>query len=281
MRHRGWPARPDRGQGTLEYIAMIIAAALVAVAVIIGANSAGFGTTFADNVCKVLQTDCGTAAPGGGEENEHTPFQAGGMGAEGEDPGANVQYPPGLDPNSDIAKELASTERGRRILQWLHDNGIEVIVDPNAQGAWYSGGKIVLGKGYVDPSTIIHEANHAYYDKNGKNPNVTTDSRETYVNSLVDQETESVWLEVQAAKEYRANNPNVKVSQAEENYDSAYQNAYQQARANGASHAEAQTAGDNAGRARIRQMFTNGEVVTSTTGQTYEEYYGSFWDTHH
>jgi hypothetical protein len=44
---------------------------------------------------------------------------------------------------------------------------------------------------------------------------------------------------------------------------------------------EAQAVGDTAGRRRILQDHRDGTTVTSTTGETYPDFYGKRWDSFH
>ena len=53
-----------------------------------------------------------------------------------------------LDPESDLVQQLLSTERGRQTLQWLSDNNIPIVIDPDETGAYWNGTEIVLGEGY-------------------------------------------------------------------------------------------------------------------------------------
>lgn len=72
------PAVPtrQRGASTLEYVAMTVVAALVAVALIVATPSLGFGQTFANAVCTVLQRDSGcTLGQWGEPAPEPTPLE--------------------------------------------------------------------------------------------------------------------------------------------------------------------------------------------------------------
>ena len=57
---------------------------------------------------------------------------------------------------------------------------------------------------------------------------------------------------------------------AEAAYDAAYAEAIQ----NGQTVREAERAGRDA----VSDEFYNGGIVTSTTGESYPDYYGDYWD---
>jgi len=268
----------ERGAAALEYVGMTLAAALVVVAVIGGVVATDFGQAFSSTICKVFSiggASCDESGTGGSDDDG---IDYGGIGTEGEDPGDDVEYPEGLDPESDIAQELASTARGRRILQWLHDNGIEIIIDPGATGAFYSDGVITLGSGHIDAGTVIHEANHAVWDEEGRSAEAQSMDKDDYVSLAIQEEAEGVWLEVVYAKERREAGQDVEPDIAEDRYDDAYQPAYDAAIASGQTPSQAHAAADQTGLDAIEQMFYDGTYVTSNTGDPYDDYYGDFWE---
>lgn len=262
---------------------MVAVAALVVGAIVFGivGGSAPLARGVTAAICKIFTAGQGSceAQNGPSDGSEGGGIEYGGFGTQGEDPGDDVEYPEGLDPESALAKELASTERGRRILQWLHDNNITVVIDPGAQGAYYSNGVITLGPGYENASTVIHEANHAVWDTENRSADAGSMTKDAYVGLAIEEEAEGVWLEVVYAKERRDAGQTVTASGAEERYDGAYQTAYDAAIASGESAASAHAAGNQAGRDAIEQMFYDGSFVTSNTGDPYSDYYGDYWET--
>lgn len=190
-----------------------------------------------------------------------------------EDPGAdNVQLPKGADRDDPIVQEMLATPSGRAALDWMARNDIEIIHDPNQTGAVYDPGRnaMILGDGYVDSSTIIHESSHAQWDAEDRNVDVTETSREDYVANCLRDETEAVASEVHYAKEQREAGMDVRVSRAEKDYDAAYDAAIE----GGSTPDEAARAGEDA----IYELFTSGYYETSNTGDSYPDYYGSHWD---
>lgn len=269
----------ERGVGALEYVGIALLAGIVLASTYLVVRSTDVTQAATVAYCKITSAgggDCEEVRPSGDSDSGDTEY--GGFGTEGEDPGDDVEYPEGLDPDSDIAKELASTERGRRILQWLHDNNIEVVIDPGATGAYYSNGVMTLGPGHQEAGTVIHEANHAVWDKEGRHADASSMSKDDYVSLAIEEEAEGVWLEVVYAKERRDAGETVSADSAEQRYDGAYQTAYDAAIASGDSVASAHAAGDRAGRDAIEQMFYDGTYVTSNTGDPYSDYYGDYWE---
>jgi hypothetical protein len=107
-------------------------------------------------------------------------------------------------------------------LQWLHDKDIKITIDPDAAGAYWNGTKIVLGRGFANAPTFIHEANHAKYTKQGRTPNVYTRSRRAYVRAAINEETDGTVIQIRAAKEFREAGRRIGRQPAEAAYDAAY-----------------------------------------------------------
>jgi hypothetical protein len=185
----------------------------------------------------------------------------------------NVDIPPELDSKSDLVKTLLSTQRGRDTLQWLYDNKIPIVVDPDTTGAYWNGTQIVMGEGYDDASVLVHETNHAKYTKDGRSADVHTLDRDAYVTAAINEEVDGTVQQILAAKEFRSDGRRVDNQPAEVQYDAAYQNTKDR----GGSDAEAQQAGSEA----VRKEFYHGGLVTSTTKQSYPDLYGEYWDREH
>lgn len=190
-----------------------------------------------------------------------------------EDPGEhNVQMPEGADPDDPIIQDMLRTPSGRAALDWMARNDIAIIEDPNQVGAVYDAGQnaMIIGPGYSNASTLVHEANHAQWDAEDRPVDATDVSREEYLDNRLRDESEAVAAEVQFAKEERANGDGGPPDRAETDYDAAYEAAIE----DGKSEAEAHDAGVDA----IQDLFESGYYTTSNTQQTYPEYYGSHWD---
>lgn len=196
--------------------------------------------------------------------------------SDGTDVVDGVTIPEGLVPSSATVQNLLATERGRQTLQWLADQGIPVVFDTVAGGAWWDGTSVTLGVGYEDPVdaalTILHEANHARYDHDGRSVDdeIGDLPKDEYVGGKLDEEADGVVQEVLGARELRATGVEVPVSTAETRYGTAYDAAIAAGRSTAQAEAE--------GFAAVREMFVDGTFVTSTTGDSYEDYYGDAWD---
>ena len=258
MRGGSGRGRRESGASTLEYAAAIAMAAIFVVAVAGIARQAPLPQFIPDAICKVSAAlgfgPCADGPDGGEEGGEQ----------------ANVDIPEGLDPESDLVQMLLSTERGRQTLQWLADNDIPIVIDPNTTGAYWDGTQIVLGENFDNAAVVVHEANHARYDAEGRNPDATEMDRDAYVAASVDEEVDGTVQQIIAAKEFREAGYEIGQQPAEAAYDAAYAEAIQ----NGQTIGEA----ERAARAAVSDEFYNGGIVTSTNGQSYPDYYGDYWD---
>lgn len=200
-----------------------------------------------------------------------------------EDPGpGNVDLPEGADPDDPAIQEMLRTANGRAALDWMERNDIEIRYDDDYDGAYYSNDSntMTLGKGgYRDPTTIIHEANHARWDAEDRQADVEETTRDEYVNGKYDEETDCVTNEVYYAKQAREEGIDAPYSVGEQKYDEGYSRAYQDAIDAGRTPDQAHAAGDEAGRAEIRYLFSSGYYKASGSGgRTYGDLKGEYWD---
>lgn len=300
--HTGTISRPEvgcreRGATGLEYAGLFAIAALVVGLVFLAIWSARVDERTCEAVGDVLQSEnagCAVAGgpPEGGSDTPVRDWFCNTLGwfcaddpdeSDAGDGGYDGDLPEGLDRDHEFVEILNSTERGREMLQWLADHGVEVIFDPQATGAYFDPAlnAIVMGPGYDNVDTFVHEYNHAHYAGTGASVNTydqaTSLSREDYVNGMLDEETQSVVLAIVAAGEFSDAGHEVSAGDSRVYWD-AHDQARQDALDAGLSGAEADAAGREAGTLAIRQLFVDGTYVTSNTSQTYEDYYGSYWD---
>lgn len=132
---------------------------------------------------------------------------------------------------------------------------------------------------------FVHEINHARYHHEGLVADIMNDSREDYVSGMVGEEAEGTVLSIEAQMEMEAAGLNAS--------GHSFPLAAEYRAANDAAYAQAQTqqpdAGEdawrqiarNAGLAAVTEGFMNGAVQTSNSGQSYPDYYGSYWDRAH
>lgn len=190
-----------------------------------------------------------------------------------QDPGEhNVTLPEGADENSPMIQDMLRTPSGRAALDWMARNEIKIIVDEDHVGAVYDAGQnaMIIGPGYQDAGTIVHETSHAQWDAEDRPIGATEASKEEYLDNRLRDESEAVAASIQFAKEERANGDGAPPDQAELDYDAAYEAAI----ASGKSEEQAHDAGVDA----IQDLFESGVFTTSNTQQTYTEYYGEYWE---
>lgn len=285
----------ERGTAGLEFAGLIAVAAAVVGALILGFSSGRFDEHVCEGVGEVVQSEgvqCATTdgpPRDDGDRGLRDWFcDTFGWFCEGDDEepgggdgGYDGDLPVGLPADHELVEILGSTERGREILQWLADNGVEVIFDPSATGAYYDPAlnTIVMGPDNQGAGTFVHEYNHALYAATGQTVNgqATSVTREEYVNGMLDEETAGVVLAIVAVGEFSDAGHGATYLH-EQTYWNAHDQGRQDALDAGLSQAEADAAARDAGFQAIRQLFVDGTLVTSTTNQTYEDYYGSHWD---
>ncbi len=185
-----------------------------------------------------------------------------------------------------IRAVLEKSTVGKAALKVIDDYKVVVDVAAPGPGSVFAGpapGKILLESTVpVDEAAfiLVHEANHAKASNEGKTADVTALARDVYVKTMIDEETESTVLSIQAK---RGMNFWAKISLnatpvMEERYTKAYDDAYKDAKKEKKTGAEAETAAKKAGWDSINAAFYDGSLVTSNTLETYAVYYGSFWD---
>lgn len=225
--------------------------------------------------CSALGIGCySPSSEGGDPQPEDAPqswfCNALGIGCHDTADTSTVDIPNGLDPDSDLVKQLLATQRGRETLQWLVDHNIQVVISPNTTGAYWDGTQMVIGKDYNDASTIVHETNHAMAAANGTSADASSQGRDDYVRTEINEEVAGTVLQIQAAKELRATGHDVGEQPLERWFDLAYGAAKEV----GFSDAIALEVATKV----VAKQFFDGKVNTSTTNQPYTEYYGDYWD---
>jgi hypothetical protein len=190
-----------------------------------------------------------------------------------------------------IRQILQQSDSGRAALEQKEEYGVEVRAGRAGGGSFFSSSSnsITLDAGESNEEaalTFVHEMNHARYFHEGIGADVESMTREEYVNSMIEEESEGTVRSIETKIELEGTD--IDVSGAtfplEGEYRQAYQTAVEAARAEDPERSddELQRIGRNAGKQRVTQGFTNGEVVTSTSPQVpYPQYYGQIWDQAH
>ncbi len=163
--------------------------------------------------------------------------------------------------------------------------------------------KIAKGKGYYfDPSSntvvldeshsaarsaldFVHEMHHAKYHHEGLGADASKLGRHAYIKGKVKEEAEGTVKSIEAKIELEGTKIDVSraVFPLEAEYRKAYKTAVAAAKAKDPkiSEADAKKKGKAAGRKAVFDGFMNGKVTTSTTNETYPDYYGKYWDKVH
>jgi type VI secretion system secreted protein VgrG len=197
---------------------------------------------------------------------------------------------PGEDPRiTSIRNVLANSETGRHALEVYDRYSVNPTFAPD-QGSYFN---VHTNTVNLDPSedtttsalTFVHEMNHAEAHHEHRSGNVANQTRQDYVNTMLQEEAVGTVASIEAKRQLQ--NAGVDVSRAsfplEDEYNEAYNAAVNEARRRNPnlSSEEADAIGRAAGYQRVLQGFQNGEVVTSNTGENYADYYGRWWDTVH
>jgi hypothetical protein len=208
-------------------------------------------------------------------------------GAPAPDAGKAGGTPPKLTPEQqklhDIKALLNKSATGRAALETLDDNKVPVGFKAGG-GSYWDGKKIVIDQtqGTQEAAlTLVHEANHALATLKGISGNPLTQTRAAYLSTMVEEEAVGTVQSIVTKRELvAAGVPITATFPLEGQYTSAYNGAVAAlAKADPEASAGARAAaGAEAGLARVVQGFTKGEVVTSTNGQPYPAYYGTYWD---
>ena len=203
----------------------------------------------------------------------------GGVGGETKMTDAQKKY-------NAIRAILEKSPVGKAALKVIDDYKVVVDVAAPGPGSVFAGpapGKILLEStvGTQEAAFIlVHEANHAKASNEGKTADVTALARDVYVKTMIDEETESTVLSIQAKRGmgFFAKLSLNATPVMEERYTKAYDAAYKEAKKAKKSAAEAETTAKKAAWDSINAAFYDGSLVTSNTLETYGVYYGSFWD---
>ncbi|WP_433327540.1 hypothetical protein [Spirillospora sp. CA-294931] len=279
----------DRGASALEYGA-IIAVAVIVIGALFVAVSDTFEPKVKSAVCGLFDTGC--QDPGGQARERRGPVSphATGQPEPGEpspSPGPPVPQPPPPKEKTETEAVLNETQLGRDALKWVRDNGVNVVYRPGG-GSYFSADENTF---YVDTNqspeeranTFVHEVNHA---QSPDEPDADDLEKDDYVNKSVEEETEGTVEAIQNNQQLQAKRGSgVPDTLLQQEYEDAYDKAVKDENAARAKNNlpplgpdGERRVGEKAGRDRVRDAFNNGEIVTSTNGKPYREYYGDAWE---
>jgi hypothetical protein len=137
-------------------------------------------------------------------------------------------------------------------------------------------------------NAYVHEVNHA---RNHGTPDIKTTERQAYIDASIDEEVTGQIAAIknnQQLQRARGDNPPVPNHRLQQDYEAGYTSAIRLANRQRAQKGqppltedEARRAGEAGGRRQVRNAFVNGEVLTSTSRETYPKFYGKAWDEAH
>ena len=189
----------------------------------------------------------------------------------------------------EIKAILGKSDTGKAALKVLDKYKVPVDLEYAGPGSVYQGpapGKILIEEtnGAEDAAFIlVHEANHAKASNMGGTADVNALTRDVYVKTMIDEETDSTVNSILAKLGMSAANQ-AKVTATpvmEERYKTAYDATLAANKAAKTSAKESEKLAKASGWQSINRAFYDGSLVTSNTLQPYDAYYGSFWDSVH
>ncbi|MBK6749397.1 MAG: type VI secretion system tip protein VgrG [Acidobacteria bacterium] len=198
---------------------------------------------------------------------------------------------PGEDPRITAMRgTLANSEQGRHALEVYDRYGVSSSFRPG-EGSTFDPGDNNMN---INPAQtpdrqalgFVHEMNHAEEHHEGTSGDIENQTRDEYVDAMVDEESEGVVRSIEARDELIESGHESAAETSyplQDEYHTAYDQGVADARAANPniSDADAAAAGRAAGRQRVEDGFRNGEVETSNSGEGYPDYYGNAWDGAH
>jgi type VI secretion system secreted protein VgrG len=189
-----------------------------------------------------------------------------------------------------LRQKLAETPSGRHALEVYDRYGVKAA-SAQGQGSSFSGSKFKDNTMNLDPNnpgdwnehTFVHEMNHAEADHEGHTVfgKEKSTTRADYVNGMINEEADGMALQAQYANEQAKNGtPMANPPQWQGPYNTAYNAAAASAAAANpnATPAELDAAGKKAGQqAMVNQLNTGAVAPSTSTGQTYPQYYDGIY----
>ena len=197
-----------------------------------------------------------------------------------------------------IRSVLAQTPTGQQALAIIDRYNVSIGFVAGSKGYFSPGeNKITLGRDYDIPTAalvLVHEANHTKAHNDGSGVNTYDEalqlSREQYILGMITEEATADLLRLQTFEELN------RLPRDQQIYDYSTLgvsnwDAYRRGRQQGidallalnprASPDELASAGAQGGLQAMIAEFYTGNVITSTTGESYLTFYGKYWDAVH
>ncbi len=186
----------------------------------------------------------------------------------------------------DIKTLLNKCPTGAETVKYMEAEKIPVAFAAGG-GSYWDGHRIVIDRSQpveLASLTAVHEVHHAKTDRQGHGANITTETRKSYVDKKIDEETAGTVKSIQAKNELIAKGEKItSVFPLESQYNDSYKQAVDQHRkANPkATNHELAEDGRKSGYGAVKKGFEDGTVVTSNTNAPYGQYYAQDWDANH
>ena len=184
----------------------------------------------------------------------------------------------------DLLAVLDSIPTGREALGILEEFDIEVRFELSLGSYFKTPDNFVVMGLHESPEaaalTLVHEMSHAEAYITGAAPNPKTLSRASYVQRNVAEETEAVLRAIRASFELRQAGLDSPGAPLESTYRAAVGQALK-LRSAGQADLGAEEIAEleaRAGNQRVIEAFMNGEVIGSSSGETYPRSSGMSWD---
>ncbi|MGI8542264.1 MAG: bacteriophage T4 gp5 trimerization domain-containing protein, partial [Aridibacter sp.] len=203
---------------------------------------------------------------------------------------------PGEDARiTDMRNTLQDSAEGRHALEVYDRYDVQPVFDPS-DGSYYSEDTNSMTLDSTETPqdsalTFVHEMNHAEAANEGTSADIENDTRDEYVDTLLNEEVDGTVDSIVARDELADAGHDVSGSSfpLQDEYHDAYNDAVTDAQAANpnATAEELDEIGKEAGRDRVMEGFQNGEVIPSGTDEhgndypPYPDYYGDDWDSNH
>ncbi|HTS26639.1 MAG TPA: toxin glutamine deamidase domain-containing protein, partial [Bryobacteraceae bacterium] len=185
----------------------------------------------------------------------------------------------------DIKDLLNQCPAGAEAVAYIEKHKIPVVFDTGGGGSDWDGKQIRIDRSqpvHMAALTLVHEVNHAEWDKTGKTANIHTETQKSYIDKNIEEESVGTAKAIEAQRQLERLGE--KFPQRYPLYWS-YTNAYNRAAGEhrrqhpAASLSDHVKAAQQAGLDAVRKGFNDGKVVASnTTAQTtYRDYYAQDW----
>ena len=187
---------------------------------------------------------------------------------------------------SKIEDILDNSDAGRKALAEAKRLGVQVELGQQGKGTYYDPNTEPPTM-YLDPltqedvaaSSFIHELTHATQDQARELGNPTTVSKGEYIENCLRNEADAVIAELRYEKENFILDK-MSHTQYEISYWEAYDQKLKELKNSGISMSstELENIANDFGRDKILNFYRDGTITTSTTRESYVDYYSNYWE---